>query len=183
VWATAQFKKMDGGQIPEDSVELVLADGSVYGHRGVIVAINRQVDPTTGTIQLQALFPNHEGVLRPGQFGRVRMRRPDAGGQVLVVPEAALVQVQGTNSLAVVGADSKVKLHRVEVGPTAGAERVVASGVDVGDRVVVDGLQKVSDGTTVVAEPMPPPAEPAGTRPPPPAAGARTPTAPPSDRH
>jgi membrane fusion protein (multidrug efflux system) len=180
-WATAQFQKMDGGQMPEDSVELVLADGSVYGHRGVIVAINRQVDPTTGTIQLQALFPNHDGVLRPGQFGRIRMRRPDVGGRALVVPEAALVQVQGTYSLAVVGPDSKVKLHRVEVGPTAGAARIVTSGVDAGDKVVVDGVQKVSDGTTVVAEAMPPPAAPAGTPSSPAAGGA--PAATPSDRH
>lgn len=178
-WATAQFQKMEGGQISEDSVELVLADGSVYGHRGVIVAINRQVDPTTGTIQLQALFPNHDGVLRPGQFGRVRMRRPDVGGQALVVPEAALVQVQGTYSLAVVGADSKVKLHRVEVGPAAGPARVVTSGVDVGDKVVVDGVQKVSDGTTVVAELMP--TAMAGA--PPPSAAVGAPAASPPDRH
>jgi membrane fusion protein, multidrug efflux system len=181
-WATAQFQKMEGGQIPEDSVELVLADGSVYAHRGVIVAINRQVDPTTGTIQLQALFPNHDGLLRPGQFGRVRMRRPDVGRQALVVPEAALLQVQGTYSLAVVGPDSKVKLHRVEVGPTTGAARIVTSGVNPGDKVVVDGVQKVSDGTTVVAEPMPPPSAPAG-EPSHPAAGDGAPAAPPSDRH
>ena len=182
-WALAQFQRMDGGQAPEDSVELVLADGSVYKHRGVIVAINRQVDPTTGTIQLQALFPNHDGVLRPGQFGRVRMHRPDVGGQALVVPEAALVQVQGTYSLAVVGADSKVKLHPVQVGPTAGTARIVTSGVEVGDKVVVDGVQKVSDGMTVVAEPMAPPAAPAGTPASPPVAGAGAPAPSPADRH
>ena len=116
-WAEAQFKKMDAGQKLDngldDGLELVLADGSVYGHRGVIVAVNRQVDATTGTIELQALFPNHDGVLRPGQFGRVRMRRRDVGAQALVVPDASLIQVQGTYSLAVVGADGKVKLHRV----------------------------------------------------------------------
>jgi membrane fusion protein (multidrug efflux system) len=108
------------------------------------------------------------------------------GAQALLVPEAALLQVQGTYSLAVVGADSKVKLHRVEVGPTAGQSRIVTSGVDVGDRVVVDGVQKVNDGTTVVAELMPPPAAPAGTPPPPAAAGASSPpaagAAPPSAR-
>ncbi|HTA20555.1 MAG TPA: efflux RND transporter periplasmic adaptor subunit, partial [Polyangia bacterium] len=158
-WAEAQFKKLDAGpaaQATDDSLELVLADGSVYGHRGVIVAVNRQVDATTGTIELQALFPNHDGVLRPGQFGRVRMRRRDVGAQALVVPDASLIQVQGTYSLAVVGADGKVKLHRVEVGPAAGPARIIASGVEVGDRVVLDGLQKAADGATVIVDATPP---------------------------
>jgi membrane fusion protein, multidrug efflux system len=155
-WAEAQFKKMDAGQVLDDALELVLADGSVYAHRGTIVAVNRQVDATTGTIELQALFPNHDGVLRPGQFGRVRMRRRDVGAQALVVPDASLVQVQGTYSLAVVGADGKVKLHRVEVGPAAGPSRIITSGVDVGDRVVLDGLQKAPDGATVIVDSVPP---------------------------
>jgi membrane fusion protein (multidrug efflux system) len=160
-WAEAQFKKMDAGQGLDDGLELVLADGSVYAHRGVIVAVNRQVDATTGTIELQALFPNHEGLLRPGQFGRVRMRRRDVGAQALVVPDASLIQVQGTYSLAVVGADGKVKLHRVEVGPAAGPARIITSGVDVGERVVLDGLQKAPDGATVIvdATPATPPPE------------------------
>jgi RND family efflux transporter MFP subunit len=156
-WAEAQFKKMDGAQaskeVLEDSLELLLADGTVYAHRGVIVAINRQVDATTGTIELQALFPNPDNVLRPGQFGRVRMRRHDAGGQVLVVPESALIQVQGSYSLAVIGADSKVKLRRVEVGPSAGTSRIITSGVEAGERVVVEGVQKATDGATVVVLP------------------------------
>ena len=157
-WAEAQFKQMARGEKLEDSLELILADDSVYAHRGVVVAINRQVDATTGTIQLQALFPNPSGVLRPGQFGRVRMRRRDVGAQALVVPEAALIQIQGANSLAVVGADGKVKLRPVDVGPSAGASRIIKSGVEVGDKVVVDGVQKVSDGAVVVAELAPPPA-------------------------
>jgi membrane fusion protein (multidrug efflux system) len=155
-WAEAQFEKMDAGQALDDALELVLADGSVYAHRGVIVAINRQVDATTGTIELQALFPNHDGVLRPGQFGRVRMRRRDVGAQALVVPEASLIQVQGTYSLAVVGADNKVKLHRVDVGPSAGTSRIINSGVALGDRVVVDGVQKATEGATVVVDAPPP---------------------------
>ncbi|HXI57798.1 MAG TPA: efflux RND transporter periplasmic adaptor subunit [Polyangia bacterium] len=150
-WAQAQFAKMARGEAGDDSIELLLSDGSVYKHRGVIVAVNRQVDTSTGTIQLQALFPNPGNFLRPGQFGRVRMPRRDVGANALVVPENALLQVQGTYSLAVVGADNKVSLHRVEVGPTAGTARIINSGVQAGDRVVVDGLQKVSDGLTVVA--------------------------------
>ena len=165
-WAAKQFTRLDRGEGVADSVELVLSDGSTYKHRGVIVAVNRQVDASTGTIQLQALFPNPDGLLRPGQFGRVRMRRADAGSAALLVPEASLIQVQGTTSLAVVGADNKVKLRKVEVGPAAGTSRIVVSGVEPGERVVVDGVQKVNDGTAVLvteasaaATPAPPAAQ------------------------
>ena len=154
------MKKMAAGQSIPDSVQLLLSDGSAYARRGVIVSANRQVDTSTGTIQLQALFPNPDNFLRPGQYGRVRLRRADVGGQSLVVPENALIQVQGTYALAVVGPDGKVKIQRVEVGPSAGPLRIVNAGVKAGDQVVVDGLQKVSDGATVIAQLAPPPAAP-----------------------
>jgi membrane fusion protein (multidrug efflux system) len=154
-WATKQFAKMSAGAAPDDdALELVLSDGSVYPHRGVIVAANRQVDPTTGTIQLQALFPNPGNVLRPGQYGRIRLRRRDVGANALLVPEKALIQVQGTYSLAVVGEGNKVSIKKVEVGPTTGPSRVVTAGVKAGDKVVAEGVQKVSDGITVVPQPL-----------------------------
>jgi membrane fusion protein, multidrug efflux system len=154
-WAEKQFKRMEGGgAIDDDAIELLLSDGTTYPHRGVVVAVNRQIDATTGTIQLQALFPNPGNLLRPGQYGRVRMRRGDSGANALVVPEKALLQVQGTYSLAVVGADHKVTLRRVEVGPAAGPLRIIASGVTAGEQVVAEGLQKVSDGITVVPQPL-----------------------------
>jgi membrane fusion protein (multidrug efflux system) len=155
-WARAQFAGLARGEPAEGGdpgVGLVLSDGKPYPLRGVIVAANRQVDATTGTIQLQALFPNPDHVLRPGQYGRVRIPRQDDGRDVLVVPEKALLQVQGTYSLAVVGPGDKVQLRRVEVGPSAGALRIVRSGVEPGERVVVDGVQKVSDGAVVSPQP------------------------------
>jgi membrane fusion protein (multidrug efflux system) len=155
-WARAQFARLARGEPAEGGdpgVELVLADGKPHPLRGVIVAANRQVDATTGTIQLQALFPNPDHVLRPGQYGRVRIPRRDEGKDVVVVPEKALVQVQGTYSLAVVGAGDKVQLRRVEVGPSSGALRIVRSGVEAGERIVVDGVQKVSDGVVVSPQP------------------------------
>ena len=181
-WAEAEFAKMQKASqnasqkasqaspkasekpAADDSIELLLSDGTVYPHRGVIVAVNRQVDATTGTIQLQALFPNPGNFLRPGQFGRVRIRRRDVGANALVVPERALIQVQGSYSLAVVGAGDKVQLRRVEVGPSAGGSRIVSSGVQVGERVVVDGVQKVSDGATVIAALAPPAVDPPPAR-------------------
>jgi membrane fusion protein (multidrug efflux system) len=154
-WASKQFARMEAGGAPDDeALELLLSDGSSYPHRGVIVAVNRQVDATTGTIQLQALFPNPGNLLRPGQFGRVRMRRREAGRNALVVPEKALIQVQGTYSLAVVDRAHKVALRKVEVGPSAGPLRIVASGVNAGDEVVTEGVQKVSDGATVNPQPL-----------------------------
>jgi membrane fusion protein (multidrug efflux system) len=157
-WARRQFERFERGQPAEAGdagVELVLSDGSSYPHRGVVVAANRQVDPSTGTIQLQALFPNPAHDLRPGQYGRVRFRRADEGANALVVPEKALIQVQGTYSLAVVGDDRKVQLRRVEVGSSSGLLRIVNKGVRLGERVVVEGVQKARDG--VVVEPQPAP--------------------------
>jgi membrane fusion protein (multidrug efflux system) len=157
-WAKKQFEVMAAGGAPasDPGLELILADGSTYSRRGVIVAANRQVDPSTGTIQIQALFPNPDGSLRPGQYGRTRLRRQDAGQNALVVPEKALIQVQGTYSLAVVSADNKVQQRRVEVGPSNGEFRIINSGVAAGERVVIEGLQQARDGATV--NPQSPPA-------------------------
>jgi membrane fusion protein (multidrug efflux system) len=155
-WARRQFPRLDRGDATDDGdpgLELLLADGKPYQHRGVLLAANRQVDQGTGTIQMQALFPNPDNLLRPGQYGRVRMRRPDAGGNALVVPESALVQVQGQSSLAVVGPDNRVHLRRVEVGSSAGPLRIITSGVEPGERVVQQGVQKVSDGALVAPQP------------------------------
>jgi membrane fusion protein (multidrug efflux system) len=154
-WARAQFAKLAAGQPAEGDdpgLELVLADGKPYPHRGVVVSANRQVDPGTGTIQIQALFPNPDGFIRPGQYARVRMRRGDGGDRALVVPESALIQMQGTYSVAVVGPDDKVALRRIEVGPTTGTWRIVTAGVRQGERLVVEGVQKVSDGALVTPQ-------------------------------
>ena len=157
-WAKKEFAKLDSGGATDEGdpgVELVLSDGSVYAHRGVVVAVNRQIDVSTGTIQVQALIPNPKGDLRPGQYGRVRIRRTDAGVGALTVSEKSLISVQGTFSVGVVGADNKVKLRRVDLGPGSGGVRVVLSGVNEGDRVVVEGVQKISDGATVVPRQAP----------------------------
>jgi membrane fusion protein (multidrug efflux system) len=159
-WVKKQTALLDSGGTAEGGdpgVELVLADGSVYSHRGIIVTANRQIDATTGTIQVQALAPNPDGLLRPGQYAHARIRRTEAGHDELVVPERALIAVQGTYSLAVVGADNKVQLRRVELGPAAKGLQIITNGVAEGDRIVVEGVQKVSDGATV--DPKPAPAE------------------------
>jgi membrane fusion protein (multidrug efflux system) len=159
-WAKKQFPRLDAKNKAEGDdpgLELLLADGSVYPHRGVLVAANRQVDASTGTIQLQALFPNADGALRPGQYGRVRIQREDQGKASLVVPEKALINVQGSYSVAVVGADHKVKLRPVDLGPPAQGMRIVLKGVNEGESIVVDGVQKATDDALVNPKPAPAP--------------------------
>jgi membrane fusion protein, multidrug efflux system len=154
-WAQKQFAAMKRGKAErtiDGALDLILSDGTVYPYQGLVVAVNRQVDATTGTIQLQALFPNPDNLLRPGQYGRVRMRRADAGANAVLVPEKALLQVQGSYSLAVVGPGNKVTLRRVDVGPVAGTLRIIASGVSPGEQVVAEGVQKVSEGMTVTPQ-------------------------------
>jgi len=156
-WVERQLARSEEERAAEGvtfSVELLLADGSVYPRRGLIVAAERGIDPSTGTVQLQALVQNPERVLRPGQFVRVRMGRPNEGRQVIAVPERALVSLQGKTSVAVVGRDNKVQMRRVEPGPSARNQRVIHSGLRDGERVVVEGLQQISEGSTVDPRPV-----------------------------
>jgi membrane fusion protein, multidrug efflux system len=157
-WAKRQFPRFDSGAPAEGGdpgVVLALSDGSLYPRKGVIVAVNRQIDASTGTIQLQALVPNPDALLRPGQFGRVRIPRQDAGRDVIVVPERALINVQGTYSVGVVGPDNKVQLRKVDVGASVKGVRIVEKGLNEGDRIVVDGVQKITDGALVDPRPAP----------------------------
>jgi membrane fusion protein, multidrug efflux system len=139
----------DGGAGP---LELLLADNSIYPYRGFIIALQRQVQTSTGTIQLEAVFPNPNALLRPGQYARVRAALPGVGGDTLLVPQAAVTEIQGTFTLAVVRADGRVQIRKVEVGPRVGTLWVITSGVSAGERVIVEGLQKVTDGTLVKPE-------------------------------
>jgi membrane fusion protein (multidrug efflux system) len=158
-WAKKQLAALDAGGAAEGNdpgVELVLADGSVFPHKGVIVTANRQIDASTGTIQVQALVSNPDGLLRPGQYAHARIRQTEAGRGELVVPEKALISVQGAYSVAVVGPDNKVSLHKVELGQASHGAQIVTKGVLEGERIVVDGVQKATDGALVDPRPAPP---------------------------
>jgi len=163
-WAKKQFSKLAAGKTADNGdtgVQLVLSDGSTYAYRGVIVTANRQVDPSTGTLQVQALVPNPDLMLRPGQYAHVRMRRQNEGKDALLVPEKALISIQGTYSVGVIGPDNKVHLRRVELGASAQGQRVVNSGITEGDRIVVEGVQKISEGALVnPLQPASPPNKP-----------------------
>ena len=128
--------------------ELILADGSVYPHKGVGLLTNRQVDVATGSIQVISSFPNPKNALRPGQFGRLRAA-PEIRNGALLVPQKAVTELQGTYQLAVVNADNKVSIRAVKVGARVGPLWIVESGVKPGELVIVEGLQKVQNGSTV----------------------------------
>src|SRR6266581_169487 len=138
----------------ESWLELILADSVVYPHRGQVKRVLNQVDPRTGTLELQADFPNPQGIVLPGQFGRIRARfrdKPDA----LLVPQRAVQELQGTRSVYVVGPDNRIQLRSVVASNRVGDLWVIDSGLKAGDRVVVEGLQKVAPGAPVIAKPLP----------------------------
>jgi membrane fusion protein (multidrug efflux system) len=128
--------------------ELILADGSVYPHKGVGLLTNRQVDVSTGSIQIVCSFPNPQNFLRPGQFGRLRAA-PDVRHGALLVPQKAVSELQGNYQLVVVGADNKASMRPVKVGARVGPLWIVESGVKAGETVVVEGLMKVQNGAAV----------------------------------
>jgi membrane fusion protein (multidrug efflux system) len=129
-------------------LELILADGRVYPHKGKFSFADRQIDLKTGAIRLVGVFPNPGDSLRPGQYGRVRSVI-DTRHDALLVPQKAVIDLQGTRQLAVVDGDNKVKIQPVTVGETIGDQWVIREGLNPGERVVVEGVQKVRQGMQV----------------------------------
>ncbi len=131
-----------------NSLDLILTDGSIFPHKGKILLADRQVDPNTGTIRIVAAFPNPGNILRPGQYGRVHVETNMKRG-ALLVPQSAVAQSQGSYQVAVVGGDHKVSMRTVKPGETVGTMWVIDSGLKPGEQVVVEGLQKLKEGTAV----------------------------------
>jgi len=136
-------------------LELILADGSVYPHKGRFTFADRQVDPATGTIKVASLFSNPRNILRPGQFARVRATIATLKG-ALLVPQRAVSELQGTYLLAVVGDDGKVDMRPVQVGERFESMWVIEKGLKPGEKVIVEGLQKVKQGMSVMTKPFAP---------------------------
>ena len=139
-------------------LELLLDGGTIYPHPGKFVLGDRQVDPATGTIRIAAAFPNPGNILRPGQFGRVRATVAVKLG-ALLLPQRAVTELQGAYQIAVVGKDDKVAIRSVKVGPRIGTMWVIEEGVAAGEKVVVEGVQKVREGVPVTPVPFQPPAK------------------------
>jgi RND family efflux transporter MFP subunit len=134
-------------------LQLILADGSTYPHEGKFYFADRQVDQSTGAIRIAGLFPNPNNILRPGGYGKVRAvirKQPGA----LLVPQRAVSELQGGYQVAVVGADNKVAVRTVTVGDRVDNRWIVTSGLSAGDRVVVEGVQRMRTGVHVNPKPF-----------------------------
>ncbi len=135
-----------------NSLDLILTDGSTYSRKGKILLADRQVDPSTGTIRIVAAFPNPGNMLRPGQYGRVHVETNMKKG-ALLIPQSAVGQSQGSYQVAVVDSDHKVNMRAVKPGETVGTLWVIDEGLKPGEQVVVEGLQKLKEGTLVTPKP------------------------------
>lgn len=143
--ATEAGRKM--GELP---VNLILTDGTEHPDPGKWVFVDRVVDATTATIRARAEFPNPRKVLRPGMFARVRISLPTQEGNILV-PERALTDLQGKSFVWVVSADNKAFQRLVEVAPNRiGPDAVILKGLEAGERIVVEGVQKLREGAPVL---------------------------------
>lgn len=135
-------------------IQLTLADGTAYPEKGKLGPVERSVNATTGTLGIQLLFPNPNNVLRPGAYGRARILLDTRAG-ALLVPQRAVQELQGIYSVAIVNPDNTIAFRNVKVGPRVDSLWVITDGVKTGDRVVVEGLQRIRDGITVTAKPAP----------------------------
>ena len=129
-------------------LSLTLTDGTPYPHKGRIAFVDRQMNQQTGAIRIAASFPNPGNVLRPGQFGRVSAST-EIRHQALLVPQAAVQELQGIEQIYVAGSDNHVHVVNVKLGPQIGSDWIIENGLKPGDRVVTDNVQKLRDGAPI----------------------------------
>lgn len=141
----------EGRQIEPDTnrrLELILADGSLHKYRGKFDFIDREVDPTTGAILIQASFPNPDKLIRPGQFARIRAII-DVEENGMLIPQRCVRELQGRHQVYIINDSNKVEIKTVEVGPTQDDMWMIKSGLSPNDRIIVEGLQKIRPGMVV----------------------------------
>ncbi len=146
-------QKTAGTAIEKIDLQLILADGSVYPHKGRFALSDRQVDPGTGTLKVGALFPNPSHSLRPGQFGRLRAAITTRKG-ALLIPQRAVTDMQGKHLVAVITPDNKADVRPVKVGERFGSDWIIEEGLKAGEKVVVEGTQKARPGVPVTPKPF-----------------------------
>ena len=146
-------KQFSGSDRQRWKLQLILADGTTYSHEGVFYFAGRAVDQNTGSIQLAAQFPNPGNVLRPGQYAKVRgVVRTQKGA--LLIPQAAVTDLQGSYQVDVVGGDDKISIRPVKVGNRVGTKWIIQDGLKPGERVIAQGQQTLRPGTTVQPKPF-----------------------------
>jgi membrane fusion protein (multidrug efflux system) len=140
------------GRSAEPTLELILDDGSVYPHRGTVVVTNRQVNPQTGTIAIQGVFPNPGNILRPGQYAKVRAA-VETRKEALLVPQRAVNELQGAYQIGVVAADGKVDVRTVRAGEQVGNLWIIDDGLRPDEKIIVEGFARVRPGMLVRPSP------------------------------
>lgn len=146
--AVARALDLNNAQKTKTQFELVLADGKLFDQKGRLDFIDRAVDPKTGTLQVRTLFPNPTQLLRPGQFARVRVTNPEAA-PTLVIPQRAVMEQQGEQFVMIVNAQGTVERRKVKMGARVDSLWVVEEGLEAGQQVITDGLQKVRPDMSV----------------------------------
>jgi len=141
-----------------EMIELILANGKPFPNKARLLSVDRQVNQATGTILVTAVLSNPGNILRPGQFARARVVAATLTDAV-IVPQRAVSEIQGSYQLGIVGADGKAEIRPVQTGPRIGRDWVITSGLKPGEKVVVEGFQKIKAGSPVVAKPWAPPAD------------------------
>ena len=147
------YRLISGKKVASPVLEFIQANGDTYPRKGRIVLVNREIASQTGTIQLVAEFPNADAVLRPGGFGRIRFQTGMNEG-ALVVPQAAVIEVQSMYQVAVVEPGNKAGFRIVKVGDRIGTDWIITEGLKPGDQVIVQGFMKVRQGTPVSPKPF-----------------------------
>ena len=146
-----QIEKGKFEEVEKANLALILSDGSIYKHKGRPDFVNREVDPQTGALLIQASFPNPDELLRPGQFAKVKGEIEVVKDGILI-PQRCIVELQGTFSVYVLGAENRIQMKEVKVGPKIDSFWLIRKGLKSGEKVVYEGLQKVKDGTVVEAK-------------------------------
>lgn len=141
-------KRILAGEKINSGAQLILSDGSIHPQKGQLNVANREIDPTTGTLTLEAIFPNPDKILRPGQFARVRMVVESLQG-ALLVPQRAVTEIQGTYQVYVVDKENKLQIKVVEAGTRYGENWIINKGLEPTDKVALVGNQALRINTVV----------------------------------
>ena len=145
----SEMRDIDTDDAADAGLQLILADSTIHPQLGQVVTFNAAIDPTTGTLTLEADFPNPERLVLPGQFARVR-GMVELRSDAIAVPQRAVMETQGLFQVAVVADDNTVELRRIVTGPRTEGLWIVESGLKAGERIALEGLQRLRTGMTVV---------------------------------
>ncbi len=147
--SAAQQLRIKNKEKSDNYLEMILSDGEIYPLKGKFDFVDRNVDPTTGSITVQASFPNPKRILRPGMFAKIKAQIENLTNAIKV-PQRSIKELQGIHQVVLVDQDSTIKIQEVTVGPKVGSDWVIFKGLEPGQTIIYEGLQKVSTGMKVM---------------------------------